>query len=687
MSLSRHRSSLNSGPLGDVIADYLQAVERGERPDRQTLLKAHPLLAEELAAYFEDLDRMNKLAAPLHLNDETVGPEENLGNSLPRVRYFGDFELEAEIARGGMGVVYRARQKTLNRVVALKMILSGQLASAADVARFRSEAEAAANLDHPNILPIYEVGEHEGQQYFSMKLIEGGSLASRIAELIARPRDGAVLVARLARAIHFAHQRGILHRDIKPANVLLDPDGTPYITDFGLAKRTEEDSGLTRTGAIIGTPSYMSPEQARADKQVTTLTDVYSLGVILYELLTGRPPFRAATVHETIQEVMEKEPDHPRKYNPRADRDLSAVALKCLQKSPENRYESAAGLADDLNRWLNGEPTKARPASLVSQAWRWLKRNAAATAGVVGLGVAAGLIAVLTLFIVQDEKFLYPNSIGFLNLLTWIRLAQQVPAFRIGVLITAGVLGLGFGWLLLLITRPRTERVALAAAAASGLIATLTSFAIFGPVIGAESCQLQYLRLHPISDEFQNAPRGARDMELSPSEVAYLSRYLPDYLRAANAPGRDQGLQDLRVRAANTNQFFASVTVGSIYLVFMLLFFIGLSVESTWAADYLNRSGRGPLAQAVCYMEVYTPAAFLLIYCLTALQIGFIMLTQYTRGGPTLGQMLSLVLLGAALVGLIHYGVIRRWHPAIRSAIFLGAIGIWIGWAYWAFGG
>jgi eukaryotic-like serine/threonine-protein kinase len=317
MSFTRHGPSQNSVPLAAVIANYLQAVERGENPDRQALLDAHPELAIELAAYFDDLDRMNRLAAPLHLpEDPTTGREEKSCGPLPIVRYFGDYELEAEIARGGMGVVYRARQKSLNRVVALKMILTGQLASSVDVARFRAEAEAMAKLDHPNILPIFEVGEHEGQQYFSMKLVEDGNLAGRVAELVTRPREAAALVAQLARAVHFAHLRGILHRDLKPANVLLGPDGIPYITDFGLAKRLETDSGLTKTGAVAGTPSYMSPEQASAKKQLTTATDVYSLGAILYELQTGRPPFRAGTVIDTVQQVLEKEPNHPRTLNP-----------------------------------------------------------------------------------------------------------------------------------------------------------------------------------------------------------------------------------------------------------------------------------------------------------------------------------------------------------------------------------
>jgi WD40 repeat protein len=393
----------------DVIAACLQAVDAGQTPDREQLIARHPEMAEQLRAFFADQDRMDQLVQPLRPTDDpdaTLPPRAEAptlppggptaGAPLGTVRYFGDYELLDEIARGGMGVVYRARQVSLNRVVALKMILSGQLASPADVQRFRAEAEAAANLDHPNIVPIYEVGDHDGQQYFSMKLIEGTSLAQRPATATG---ESIRLLAQVARAVHHAHQRGILHRDLKPGNVLLDRDGTPYVTDFGLAKRVEGDSGLTQSGAIVGTPSYMAPEQARADKQLSTAVDVYSLGAILYECLTGRPPFRATTPLDTILQLLEREPDRPRSLNPAVDRDLETIALKCLEKEPAKRYGSAEALADELGRWQRGEPILARPAGRAERAWRWCRRNPAIA------GLTAAVAAALVLGIIFSTVF------------------------------------------------------------------------------------------------------------------------------------------------------------------------------------------------------------------------------------------------------------------------------------------
>lgn len=326
--------------------------------------------------------------------------------SLPRD--FATYSLLEEIARGGMGIVYRARQQPINRFVALKVMVGGQFAAPDFVERFRIEADAAASLDHPNIVPIYEAGEYEGQPFFSMKLIEGQSLAHRLASLespMPKP-EAADLLAKLARAVHFAHQRGILHRDIKPGNVLLDALGEPYLTDFGLAKLVENDRTLTRTIAMLGTPSYMSPEQARGEaKELTTAVDVYGLGAILYELLTGQPPFAGGTTMETVRQVLEREPRLPSLLNPNVDRDLDTICLKCLEKDPSRRYGSAEALATDLDRWRCHEPILARPSTPLERTAKWIRRNRGAFAAlsVIALLLAAGT-SVSTWLALKESK-------------------------------------------------------------------------------------------------------------------------------------------------------------------------------------------------------------------------------------------------------------------------------------------
>lgn len=311
---------------------------------------------------------------------------------------FGNYELLEEVGHGGMGVVYRAGDLTLNRVVALKLMLAGQFAGEREVKRFRSEAQAAARLDHPNIVPIYEVGECGGQPFFSMKFVEGGSLAGSLREFQISEQEAAVLVEKLARAVHYAHQRGILHRDIKPGNVLLDGQGEPQLTDFGLAKLVEKDNTLTGTMAMLGTPGYMSPEQARGEaKQLTTAVDVYGLGAVFYELLTGQPPFASGTPIETVRQVVDKEPRRPSALKPRIDRDLETICLKCLEKEPARRYGSAEALAEELGRWLRQEPIQARPINSVERILKWMRRNpkVATLAILLNLVFAVGVVGIL----------------------------------------------------------------------------------------------------------------------------------------------------------------------------------------------------------------------------------------------------------------------------------------------------
>jgi tRNA A-37 threonylcarbamoyl transferase component Bud32 len=284
-----------------------------------------------------------------------------IAGASPLPARFGDYTLLEEIGRGGMGIVYRAAQESLGRTVAVKMLLRHDLASHADLARFRSEAEAAARLDHPGIVPIFEVGEHDGQPFYSMRFVEGTTLAKRLAQGDVAPREGARLLAKVADAIHVAHGRGVLHRDLKPSNILIDAAGEPHVSDFGLAKRLEADQSVTHTGAILGTPCYMSPEQAAGSRgEVGPRSDVWSLGAILYQMLTGRPPFQSSSPMDTLLAVLETDPPVPRSIDRQVDRDLEMIALKSLQKPQELRYASAADMAADLRAFLHGEPVAAR---------------------------------------------------------------------------------------------------------------------------------------------------------------------------------------------------------------------------------------------------------------------------------------------------------------------------------------
>ncbi len=376
-----------------LILDLDYRRQLGESPTLEEYRAAYPALElDRFASLFVEASQ----PASSRLTEETLQytPRETQtpDGKLPRIHYLGDYELLAEIAHGGMGVVYKARQLSLNRLVAVKMVLAGQLATKADHDRFHAEAQAAALLDHPNIVPVFEVGDYEGQHYFSMGYVDGQSLTARLAEGPLPPKEAVELVATVAEAVEYAHRLGVIHRDIKPSNILIDSSGRPRVTDFGLAKRIDSGSDLTATGQILGTPSYMPPEQAAGQvKAVGPAADVYALGATLYAALTGRPPFQSATPLETLKQVIEREPVPLRQLNAAVPRDLETIVLKCLEKSVPRRYATALALAEDLRRYLEGRPIVARPVGRWERAWRWCRRQPV----VAGLSTAAALLAVL----------------------------------------------------------------------------------------------------------------------------------------------------------------------------------------------------------------------------------------------------------------------------------------------------
>jgi tetratricopeptide (TPR) repeat protein/tRNA A-37 threonylcarbamoyl transferase component Bud32 len=375
--------------LDQILLDYLRAQDAGTGTSREALLARYPAQRQNLAAFFAAEDCINRVTEPLQevvhaAQDATISSAGENGNESlleGAAGSFGDYELLGQLAEGGMGIVYKARHRKLNRIVALKLLRTGQGAPLEERQRFRNEAEAAAHLDHPHISPVFDVGEYQGVPFLSMKLMEGGSLAGRLSKYRDDPKAAARLVAVVARAVHYGHQRGILHRDIKPSNVLLDAESRPYVADFGLAKRlgSANDLELTRSGAIVGTPAYMAPEQASGRRgAVTTATDVYGLGALLYALLTGKPPFQEEDVLEALQRLQSEEPVPPSRLNSAVGRDLELICLKCLSKDPQHRYTGANIVADELERYADGRSlVHTRAVSASERLIRWCRRNPA----------------------------------------------------------------------------------------------------------------------------------------------------------------------------------------------------------------------------------------------------------------------------------------------------------------------
>jgi serine/threonine-protein kinase len=371
----------------DALDDYLQRLHVGEAVDRQAFLREHP----ELASAIKCLDALENIAPPTKEKTAVAGKSSTLPEIVPAhafPRGFGGYELLGELGRGGMGVVYKARQTELDRIVALKMILQSHLASPEHVRRFQAEAKAAAKLRHSHIVQIHEVGQLNGQDFFTMEYIEGESLAQMLSRRPTDMPEAVRILAAITRAVDHLHKHGVIHRDLKPSNILLDAEGVPYLTDFGLAKVfLAGDANPTATGIIAGTPSYMAPEQAagRAE-EIGPAADIYSLGAILYELLTGQPPFTADNPLDILLDVLSGDPTLPRRLNPKIPRPLELICLKCLQKSPPDRYASAGELADDLNRFARGEPPMVRPPNLAQRFWGWTRRQPALASRLIGLG-------------------------------------------------------------------------------------------------------------------------------------------------------------------------------------------------------------------------------------------------------------------------------------------------------------
>jgi serine/threonine-protein kinase len=386
-----------------VYGEFLLRERLGERPDVDEYRRRFPEYAEALrdqVALHRALDAGAAGGSEMAPAGAATFPALPPGGGEPARPEVPGYEILGELGRGGMGVVYKARQTALDRPTALKMLLAGAYASPEERARFRAEAVAAARLRHPNVVQVYEVGEHHGRLFLALEYVEGGSLAGRLRAGPLPPAEAARLTAVLARAMQHAHQHGVVHRDLKPANVLLSEDGTPKVADFGLARRLDVASGQTQSGAVVGTPGYMAPEQAEGKgKQVGPAADVYALGAILYELLTGRPPFQAATPLDTLLQVLERDPEPPRRLRPEVPRDLETITLKCLRKEPGRRYAGAAELADDLQRFLDGGPVRARPVGRLARLGRWCRRRPLVTGLVLALAVSllAGAGAVLYL--------------------------------------------------------------------------------------------------------------------------------------------------------------------------------------------------------------------------------------------------------------------------------------------------
>jgi hypothetical protein len=665
----RRHPELSADPeavLDLIFHEFLLRERAGERPSAEEYLDRFPqyapTLAEQIQLHHAVAIGDPAVTRPWPRKSDTGGVVTAAPQSLP---VLPGYELLEELGRGGMGVVYKARQILLNRTVALKMLLAGQLASATDMERFRTEAEAVAQLDHPNIVSIHDVGESDGRLYFSMKFVEGRSLAG----FAGPPQDAARLVSAVARAVHYAHQRGIIHRDLKPGNILRDEQGQPYVTDFGLAKRLQADSKMTQTGAIMGTPAYMPPEQASGKKgEVTTLADVYSLGAILYELLTGRPPFQAETPLDTLLQVLEKEPQPPGKLNPRVDQNLEAICLKCLEKDPKRRYTSAAELADDLERWLRGEPTHARPPSAWQAVRYWLKQNFGAAGWLLVLGLLFGLVGgVMGLLVAVQPTIGASAEYAYERLPSldppWLAMPWPMPVWLRTVIYWATVaLFPSLGLITAALVRPKNRAADVAAGAITGLICALTVV-----TLSMGWFCILVMAVLPIQDDLldlseaawaEPVAQGRRADPAERTRPQSVDRLLQNYPDLRHVPAGERGkVLFAKVRADLAARIPLGIWLGALFVVVCGVL---LGTAQVVAAGPLLRREGARRAVIVPYLEVALPA------------MGLLTLVFWTAVDLQHAPLNIWYLLQFGQLGLALTGALRGWPWPLRLLLHAG---------------
>ncbi len=673
----------DEGTLDELLSVWQQEKAKGRDLAATEICRGRPELAPELARRIEAIRRMSDLAAqqaatlpppPSTSEDATLAPGPRDTAAPAESVGVPGYEVLGTLGRGGMGVVYRARQTKLGRAVALKMILSGAHAGTDDLARFRTEAEAIARLQHPNIIQIYEIGECGGLPFFSLEFCPGGALDGRLKEPLP-PRQAAELVRTLAGAVQAAHQAGIIHRDLKPANVLFLADGTPKITDFGLAKKIDGGEGLTQTGAVLGTPSYMAPEQAGGEgRRVTTLVDVYALGAILYECLTGRPPFRAATAIDTILQVLERPPEPPSALRPGIDRGLELICLKCLAKEPAQRYTSADHLAADLGNWLAGVPISVQPPTALEVLRLWLRQSFGAAGWTVPIGLLCGLLMSALLWLEVLSPALrklagsYRTVTGHTS--AWLAVAGGKPSASLANavgLVALLVLG-AQGLLTARLVRPLNRQADVAAGLITGLISAVTLFTLS---LGWMAVIAKTLMGTDVKDDLwdlsraalvESEPAGEAPPAPEPPGPGARDRLLEKYPRLRDLSPRE------RARALHEKIDFELATSVPVGIWFGMLaalgFCVPVSVAGTVAAGASLRRDRRAWRAVPAYLELVLPVA---IFCTCA----FILLVV-----PVLGMRLNLpvwyFVLVMAMTALAIVGVRRRWHWALRLALHCG---------------